>query len=538
MHEQDTQTPEVNSAQGPTKILFGDEARAAVLVGIEMAGRAVGATMGPGGRTVIIENKGKSPTVTKDGVTVCGFVNPRDPFAKLGADLVKEAAQKTNDTAGDGTTTASVLASALCTRARKHLSVGVDPVALRTGYEKAAQAALEYVEKLARPVKTNADLAHVARISANGDTTVGDLVARALARVGAHGIVTVEESRGVQTELEVVAGTRIDRGYASPYFVTSASDRTARLESPYVFLTERKITSFKEILPILEHVNRNGKPLLLIADDYESDVLQALVLNKTRGGLKVCAIKAPAAGVIRVQLLEDIATLTGGSVLLGSDGWETLTHEKLGQCETIIVDAKRTTFIRGKGSPEALATRVSDLTERVYNPTLTDAERNFVRNRLAGLTAGIGVIKVGGYTDVEIGELKHRIEDALNAALGAAAQGVVPGGGRVLQLAAGVVSAARRLNTNEDEALGMAQFADALLDPPRRILENAGVKSIVFDTEDEWSTYDIAKRKAVNAYDEGLLDSVRVTLAAIANATSVAKAFVSLDVAIVSELIR
>lgn len=535
MQEHETELPSQNVASGPTRVLFGDEARAAVLVGVEIAGRAVGATMGPGGRTVIIENKGKSPTVTKDGVTVCGFVNPRDPFARLGADLVKEAAQKTNEIAGDGTTTASVLASALCTRARKHLSVGVDPVALRTGYEKAAQIALDYVERLARPVQTNEDLAHVARISANGDKFVGDLVARALARVGAHGIVTVEESRGVQTELEVVAGTRIDRGYASPYFVTSGSDRTARLEQPFVFLTDRKITSFKEIITVLEHVNNSRRSLLIVADDYDSDVLQALVLNKTRGGLKVCAIKAPAAGVIRAQLLEDLAVLTGAAVLMGSDSWESLKPDHLGQCETVVVDAKRTTFIRGKGTPEAIAGRVADLTLRVNNPVLTDMERSFVRSRLAGLTAGIGVIKVGGYTDVEIGELKHRIEDALNAALGAAAQGVVPGGGRVLQLASGVVSAARRLNDNEDEALGMAQFADALLDPARKILENAGMKTIVFDTEDEWSTYDISAKKAVNAYTAGLLDSARVTLAAIANATSVAKAFVSLDVAIISE---
>lgn len=532
-----------------TSVLFGEEARSKLLIGIKSTAAAVGKTLGPKGRTCVIENRGKVPTVTKDGVTVARAINPKDPFERMGSDLVKEAASRCNESAGDGTTTATVLVAALCETTHRMLVAQSDQTKLLVGIDSACDIALNAISKLAVPIDDPQQIERVATISANGDSVVGKLVAQATSRVGAAGVVAVEESRSVSTTLEIVAGARFDRGYASPYFVTHGDK--CRLEDALVLLTDKKISSLHEIIPILEHVQEKKKSLLIVADDFEGEALQALVLNKSRAGLRVCAVKAPAFGAIREAILGDLQAITGAKQVLGHGG-ESLASvdaSSLGTCDFVVVDSKHTTIFGGKGKPDIIQKRSEEVLVRLDDPTVVDVERKVLRDRLASLTAGIAIIRVGGTTEMEMIERKHRVEDSLNAAQGARVGGVVSGGGTALLFASNSVrksiKKAKSEDVDSDVVNGMTIVAEALEAPFRGICANAGenadtLKRKYFELEDSdpdapygaWC-YDASKGEFVMAHEAGIIDPIAVTTSALRNAVSAARAFASTEVVIV-----
>ncbi|MFN2598612.1 MAG: chaperonin GroEL, partial [Pyrinomonadaceae bacterium] len=489
---------------------------------------AVRVTLGPKGRNVVLGKKWGSPTITKDGVTVAKEIDLKDNYENMGAQMVKEVATKTNDTAGDGTTTATVLAQAIFREGVKNVTAGANPMALQRGIQLATERAVAELERQSKKVKGKEELANVASVSANNDREIGELIAEAMERVGKDGVVTVEESRTLQTELDLVEGMQFDRGYLSPYFVTNPDRMEAVLEEPLILLHEKKIAAMRDLLPVLEQTANQARPLLIISEDVEGDALATLVVNKLRGTIKVCAVKAPAFGDRRKAILEDIATLTGGRLITEDLGikLENVTTEDLGTAKRVIVDKDNTTIVEGAGSTSAIQGRVATI-RRQIEETTSDYDREKLQERLAKLAGGVAVIRVGAATETEMKEKKMRVEDAVNATRAAAQEGIVPGGGIALLRAA---KALDKFTVGDDEdtdaQTGVRILRRALEEPVRRIAENAGVDGAVVIGKVEDSKGANGFNAATGEYEDlvaaGIIDPTKVVRTALQNAASVA----------------
>ena len=515
------------------QLLFDEAARHALLRGVEKLARAVKATLGPSGRNVILDKKFGSPTITKDGVTVAKEVELECPYENMGAQLIREVSSKTSDTAGDGTTTATVLAEAIYREGLKNVTAGANPTNLKRGIDKAVEAITAELAKIAKKVKDSSEIAQVATVSANWDTTIGQIIADAMDKVGKDGTITVEEAKSIETSLDVVEGMQFDKGYLSPYFVTSAESLEASLESAYILIHEKKISSLKDLLPILEKIAKTGKPFLIIAEDVEGEALATLVVNKLRGTLQVCAVKAPGFGDRRKAMLEDIAVLTGGRLITDDLGikLESLTLEDLGRAKRIVVDKENTTIIEGEGAGSDIQGRVGQI-RRQIEETTSDYDREKLQERLAKLSGGVAVLKVGAATEVELKEKKHRIEDAVSTTKAAIEEGVVPGGGvALLRAQAAVLAVADSLKG--DEATGARLVAKALEAPLKQIAENAGMEGGVVVQR----VKDLSGNEGLNAatgeYEDlvklGVIDAAKVTRSALQNAASIAALFLTTE---------
>ena len=514
---------------------FREEARRAMLQGVNTLGNAVRVTLGPKGRNVVLGKKFGSPTITKDGVTVAKEIELKDKYENMGAQMVREVATKTNDTAGDGTTTATVLAQAIFREGVKNVTAGANPMMLQRGIQLGVERTVAELEKMSKPVKSQADLANVASVSANNDREIGELVAEAMQRVGKDGVVTVEESRTMQTELDIVEGMQFDRGYLSPYFVTNPDRMEAVLEEPLILLHEKKISAMRDLLPVLEQAAQQGRQLLIISEDVEGDALATLVVNKLRGTVKVCAVKAPAFGDRRKAILEDIATLTGGRVITEDLGikLENVTTEDLGRAKRVIVDKDNTTIVEGAGERRGIEGRVQTI-RRQIEETTSDYDREKLQERLAKLVGGVAVIRVGAATETEMKEKKMRVDDAVNATRAAAQEGIVPGGGVAL------VRASRALDKIEEEDLdirtGIKLLRRAMEEPLRRIAENAGVDGAIVIGKVEESKGARGYNAATGQYEDlvaaGIIDPTKVVRTALQNAASVAGLLLTTDAAV------
>jgi chaperonin GroEL len=506
-------------------VSFGADARERMLQGVDILANAVKITLGPKGRNVVIEKSYGAPRTTKDGVTVAKEIELEDRFQNMGAQLLRAVASKTHDEAGDGTTTATVLAQAIVREGMKAVASGRNPMDLRRGIEKAVTAIVEDLKSQSRKVKGSEEIAQVGTISANGDKMIGQFLAEAMAKVGNEGVITVEEAKTLETELEVVEGMQFDRGYLSPYFITNADKMEVELEEPLILLLEKKVSSLQTMLPLLEAVVQNGRPLLIVAEDVEGEVLATLVVNKLRGGLKVAAVKAPGFGDRRKAMLEDIAILTGGQLISEDLGikLENVTIDMLGNAKRVIVKKDDTTIIDGHGDKAAIQARVSQLRTQIEDTT-SDYDKEKLQERLAKLAGGVALIKVGGATEVEVKERKDRVDDALNATRAAVEEGIVAGGGVALLRAGFKLSL--KLD-NEDQNLGVAIVKKALEAPIRQIAENAGVEgSIVVgkirDSKDESFGFNAQTEEFVDMYAAGIIDPVKVVRIALQDAASVA----------------
>jgi chaperonin GroEL len=514
---------------------FGADARERMLQGVDILANAVKVTLGPKGRNVVIEKSFGAPRTTKDGVTVAKEIELEDKFMNMGAQLIREVASKTNDEAGDGTTTATVLAQAIVREGMKAVSAGRNPMDLRRGVEKAVLAVVEDLKTRSRKVKGSDEIAQVGTISANGDKDIGKFLADAMAKVGNEGVITVEEAKSLETELDVVEGMQFDRGYLSPYFITNADKMEATLEEPYILLFEKKLSSLQPMLPILEAVVQNAKPLLIIAEDVEGEALATLVVNKLRGGLKIAAVKAPGFGDRRKAMLEDLAILTGGQVISEDLGikLENVTLDMLGRAKKVTVKKDDTTVVDGHGDKKDINARVSQIRKQIEDTT-SDYDREKLQERLAKLAGGVAVIKVGGATEVEVKERKDRVDDALNATRAAVEEGIVPGGGLAL------FRAAAKLNVtgdNDDQNVGIAIIKKALEAPLRQIAENAGVEgSIVVgklrDSKDEGQGFNAQTEEYVDMVKAGIIDPVKVVRTALQDAASVAGLIITTEATI------
>jgi chaperonin GroEL len=508
-----------------------------MLEGVNVLANAVRVTLGPKGRNVVIDKKFGSPTITKDGVTVAKEIELKDTYQNMGAQMVREVASKTNDIAGDGTTTATVLAQALFREGLKNVTAGANPMALKRGIEKGVEAAVAEIAKLAKKVKDKSELASVATVAANGDHSIGALIAEAMEQVGKDGVVTVEEAKTLETSLDIVEGMQFDRGYISPYFVTSADRMEAVLEEPLILLIEKKIAAMPDLMPILQQVAQQGRSLLIIAEDIEGDALPTLVVNKLRGTIKVAAVKAPAFGDRRKAMLEDIAILTGGRVITEDLGisLESIQLQDLGSAKRVIIDKDNTTIVEGAGKPKDLQGRIA-LIRRQIEETTSEYDREKLQERLAKLAGGVAVIKVGAATEIEMKEKKMRVEDALNATKAAAQEGIVPGGGIALLRAAKVLDA---VAAEDDERTGVNLLKRALEEPLRRIAENAGRDGslIVGKIRAEKKTvgYNAATGEVEDLMSSGIIDPAKVVRVALQNAASVAALMLTTD-AVVGEL--
>ncbi|HEX7065422.1 MAG TPA: chaperonin GroEL [Bacillales bacterium] len=503
-------------------IKYSEEARRAMLRGVDSLANAVKVTLGPKGRNVVLEKKFGSPLITNDGVTIAKEIELEDAFENMGAQLVSEVASKTNDVAGDGTTTATVLAQAMITEGMKNVTSGASPMSIRRGIEKATRAAVDELKKISTPIQGKESIAQVASISAD-DKEVGQLIAEAMDRVGNDGVITVEESKGFGTELDVVEGMQFDRGYSSPYMVTDNDKMEAELEDPYILITDKKISNIQEILPLLEQVVQQSKPILIIAEDVEGEALPTLVLNKLRGTFNAVTVKAPGFGDRRKAMLEDIATLTGGDVItedLGLD-LKSATIDQLGRANKVVVTKENTTIIEGAGNSEKLASRVNQIRGQMEETT-SEFDREKLQERLAKLAGGVAVIKVGAATETEMKERKLRIEDALNSTRAAVEEGIVSGGGTAL---VNVINAAKGAEAEDDEATGVKIVVRALEEPIRQIAKNAGLEgSVVVERlkgEEVGVGFDAAKGEWVNMVEAGIVDPTKVTRSALQNASSV-----------------
>ncbi|MBD8070706.1 chaperonin GroEL [Bacillus sp. PS06] len=504
------------------EIKFSEEARRSMLRGVDALANAVKVTLGPKGRNVVLEKKYGSPLITNDGVTIAKEIELEDAFENMGAKLVAEVASKTNDVAGDGTTTATVLAQAMIREGLKNVTAGANPMGIRKGIEKATLAAVEELQAISKPIEGKESIAQVAAISA-ADEEVGQLIAEAMERVGNDGVITIEESKGFSTELEVVEGMQFDRGYASPYMVTDSDKMEAVLDNPYVLITDKKITSIQEILPVLEQVVQQGKPLLLIAEDVEGEALATLVVNKLRGTFNAVAVKAPGFGDRRKAMLEDIATLTGGEVItedLGLD-LKSATIAQLGRASKIVVTKENTTIVEGAGDTAAIASRVNQIRAQVEETT-SEFDKEKLQERLAKLAGGVAVIKVGAATETELKERKLRIEDALNSTRAAVEEGIVSGGGTAL---VNVYNKVASIQAEGDEATGIKIVLRALEEPVRQIAHNAGLEgSVVVErlkNEAIGVGFNAATGVWVNMIEAGIVDPTKVTRSALQNAASV-----------------
>jgi chaperonin GroEL len=514
---------------------FGADARERMLAGVDILANAVKVTLGPKGRNVVIEKSFGAPRTTKDGVTVAKEIELEDKFMNMGAQLIREVASKTNDEAGDGTTTATVLAQAIVREGMKAVASGRNPMDLRRGIDKAVAAIVEDLKKRAKKVGGSEEIAQVGTISANGDTDIGKFLADAMAKVGNDGVITVEEAKSLETELDVVEGMMFDRGYLSPYFITNADKMEATLEDPVILLFEKKLSSLQPMLPVLEAVVQSQRPLLIIAEDVEGEALATLVVNKLRGGLKVAAVKAPGFGDRRKAMLEDIAILTGGQVISEDLGikLENVSLDMLGKAKKVVVKKDDTTIVDGTGAKKDIEARIGQIKKQIEDTT-SDYDREKLQERLAKLAGGVAVIKVGGATEVEVKERKDRVDDALNATRAAVEEGIVPGGGVALLRAAFKLSIK---GDNEDQNVGIAIVRKALEAPIRQIVENAGVEgSIVVgklrDSKDETYGFNAQTEEYVDMLKAGIIDPVKVVRTALQDAASVAGLIITTEASI------
>ena len=505
-------------------IKYSQKARGAILRGVDTLADAVKVTLGPRGRNVILEKTFGSPTITKDGVTVAKEIELEDRFENMGAQMVKEVASKTSDVAGDGTTTATVLAQAIYKEGSKLVAAGVNPMAIKRGIEKAVEVVVEELKRLSKPTKDQEEIAQVGTISANNDTTIGNIIAEAMNKVGKEGVITVEEAKGMETNLEIVEGMQFDRGYLSPYFVTDPEKMTVTMANPYILLNEKKVSSMKDMIPILEQIARMGKPLLIIAEDVEGEALATLVVNKLRGTLQVTAVKAPGFGDRRKAMLDDIAILTGGKVISEDLGvkLESVTLNDLGTAKTVTIDKDNTTIVDGGGNRKDLEGRVKQIRIQI-DETTSDYDREKLQERLAKLVGGVAVIHVGAATETEMKEKKARVEDALNATRAAVEEGIVPGGGVAL-LRAG--KALDKLTLEGEEQSGVTLVRRALEEPIRQIANNAGAEGsvVVEKVKDQKGGFGFNAEtgKYEDLMKAGIIDPTKVTRFALQNASSVA----------------
>ncbi|WP_186387008.1 MULTISPECIES: chaperonin GroEL [unclassified Stappia] len=520
-------------------VKFSSDARDRMLRGVDILANAVKVTLGPKGRNVVIDKAFGAPRITKDGVSVAKEIELEDKFENMGAQMVREVASKTNDIAGDGTTTATVLAQAIVREGVKAVAAGMNPMDLKRGVDLAAQTAVKDLEARSKKISTSAEVAQVGTISANGDTQIGEDIASAMQRVGNEGVITVEEAKSLETELEVVEGMQFDRGYLSPYFVTNAEKMVAELEKPYILLHEKKLSNLQAMLPILEAVVQSSRPLLIIAEDVEGEALATLVVNKLRGGLKIAAVKAPGFGDRRKAMLEDIAVLTGGTVISEDLGikLENVTLDMLGTAEKVSITKENTTIVDGSGNKADIEGRVAQIKAQIEETT-SDYDREKLQERLAKLAGGVAVIRVGGATEVEVKEKKDRVDDALNATRAAVEEGIVPGGGVALLRAKKAVEALT--SDNPDIMAGIKIVLRALEAPIRQIAQNAGVEgSIVvgkiLENSDETFGFNAQTEKYVNMVETGIIDPTKVVRTALQDAASIAGLLITTE-AMVAEL--
>ncbi|KAB2939359.1 MAG: chaperonin GroEL [Hyphomicrobium sp.] len=517
------------------EVRFSIDARERLLRGVDTLANAVKVTLGPKGRNVVIEKSFGAPRTTKDGVTVAKEIELEDKFENMGAQMVREVAQKTNDLAGDGTTTATVLAQAIVREGLKAVAAGMNPMDLRRGIDKAVGQVVEEIAKRSKKVKNSNEIAQVGTISANGEKAIGEMIAEAMQKVGNEGVITVEEAKSLDTELEVVEGMQFDRGYLSPYFVTNAEKMVAELEDPYILIHEKKLSNLQQLLPVLEAVVQSGRPLLIIAEEVEGEALATLVVNKLRGGLKVAAVKAPGFGDRRKAMLEDIAVLTGGQTISEDLGikLENVTLDMLGRAKRVSISKDDTTIVDGSGKKKDIEARVSQIKAQIEETT-SDYDREKLQERLAKLAGGVAVIRVGGATEVEVKERKDRVDDALNATRAAVEEGVVPGGGVMLLKAGNAINVK---GDNADQEAGIAIVKKALQAPIRQIADNAGVEGSivvgkVLEARGQAFGYDAQNDEYGDMLEKGIIDPAKVVRVALQDAASVAGLMVTTEAAI------
>ncbi|NTW58224.1 MAG: chaperonin GroEL [Nitrospirae bacterium] len=517
------------------QLMFDQDARASILKGVNVLTDAVKATLGPKGRNVMIDKKFGAPTITKDGVTVAKEIELKDPYENMGAQLVREVASKTSDVAGDGTTTATVLAQAIYREGMKNVTAGANPMDLKRGIEKAVEAVIENLKKISKPVLDKKEISQVGSISANSDATIGNLIAEAVDKVGKDGVITVEEAKSMTTSLDVVEGMQFDRGYISPYFVTNAEKMEAVLENAYILLSEKKISTMKDLLPILEQTAKMGAPMVIIAEDVEGEALATLVVNKLRGTLQICAIKAPGFGDRRKAMLEDIAVLTGGQVISEDLGikLENVKITDLGRAKKITIDKDNTTIVEGSGKTEAIQGRVKQIKAQIAETT-SDYDKEKLQERLAKIVGGVAVINVGAATETEMKEKKARVEDALHATRAAMDEGIVAGGGVALLRCIPMLD---KLKLTGDEQIGVNIVKKSLEEPIRQIVNNAGLEpSVIVDkvknSDKPNYGFDAQKEEYVDMLQAGIIDPTKVTRSALQNASSVASLMLTTEVMI------
>jgi len=507
-------------------VRFSSDARDRMVRGVDILANAVKVTLGPKGRNVVIDKSFGAPRITKDGVTVAKEIELEDKFENMGAQMVREVASKTNDTAGDGTTTATVLAQAIVKEGIKYVTSGMNPMDLKRGIDLAVAEAVSDIKKRSKKIKDTAEVAQVGTISANGDKSIGDMIAKAMQKVGNEGVITVEEAKSLETELDVVEGMQFDRGYLSPYFITNAEKMIAELDDPYILIFEKKLSSLQAMLPVLEAVVQTGKPLVIIAEDVEGEALATLVVNKLRGGLKVAAVKAPGFGDRRKAMLEDIAILTSGQMISEDLGikLENVALPMLGRAKRVRIDKENTTIIDGSGKKKEIEGRIAQIKAQIEETT-SDYDREKLQERLAKLAGGVAVIRVGGATEIEVKEKKDRVDDALNATRAAVEEGIVPGGGTALLRARGAV--AKLSSDNADVAAGIKIVLKALEAPIRQIVDNAGIEgSIVInkigENKSQTFGFNAQTEQYVDMNEAGIVDPAKVVRTALQDAASVA----------------
>ena len=514
-------------------VRFSADARARMLRGVDILADAVKVTLGPKGRNVVIDKAFGAPRITKDGVTVAKEIELSDKFENMGAQMVKEVAVKTGDLAGDGTTTATVLAQAIVREGSKAVAAGMNPMDLKRGIDMAVEKVVEDLQKRSKPVKDHKEVAQVGTVSANGDREIGDMIAKAMEKVGKEGVITVEEAKSLETELDVVEGMQFDRGYLSPYFITNADKMICELENPFILIHEKKLSGLQALLPVLESVVQSGKPLLIIAEEVEGEALATLVVNKLRGGLKVAAVKAPGFGDRRKAMLEDIATLTAGQVISEELGikLESVTLDMLGRAKKVVLEKENTTIVDGAGKKADIQARCTQIRAQIEETT-SDYDREKLQERLAKLAGGVAVIRVGGATEVEVKERKDRVDDAMHATKAAVEEGILPGGGVALL---GAVKSLRSLKSaNDDQNRGIAIVRQALEAPARQISENAGVDGSVIvgkilEQDDVNFGYDAQAGKYTDMVKAGIIDPTKVVRLALQDAASVAALLITTE---------
>ncbi|MBB3174351.1 chaperonin GroEL [Endobacter medicaginis] len=514
-------------------VRFGGDARQRMLRGVDILADAVKVTLGPKGRNVVIDKSFGAPRITKDGVTVAKEIELADKFENMGAQMVREVASKTNDLAGDGTTTATVLAQAIVREGAKAVAAGVNPMDLKRGIDKAVAVVVDELKKNTRKITTPGETAQVGTISANGETEIGEMISQAMQKVGNEGVITVEEAKGLHTELDVVEGMQFDRGYISPYFITNAEKMIADLDSPYILIHEKKLSSLQPMLPLLEAVVQSGRPLLIIAEDVDGEALATLVVNKLRGGLKIAAVKAPGFGDRRKAMLEDIAILTGGQVISEDLGikLESVTLQQLGRAKKVLIEKENTTIVEGVGEKDEIQGRCAQIRAQIEDTT-SDYDREKLQERLAKLAGGVAVIRVGGASEVEVKERKDRVDDALHATRAAVEEGIVPGGGTALARASVVLQALS--HDNEDQKFGIEIVRKAIQAPLRQIAQNAGedgavIAGKVLENSSYTFGFDAQKLEYKDLVEAGIIDPTKVVRTALQDAASVAGLLVTTE---------